>query len=221
MIDWGRPLDADRGLSLEDYVCRFLKDAVDFILREHARKDLHMLGYCMGGTLATLVRRASSRAGQDAHAAGRTHRFQRPGVAAESMDGGAHFDVDAFIDTHGNCPAWFLQTSFLWLKPIQNFIEKSHRALEQMEDPRAITSYFAMERWVNDNVPVAGETFREFVKKLYQDNELVTWRLPHRRATCRSWRRSGVRCCWSRRRTITSCHRRRRREFAVTSRPAT
>jgi len=30
-----------------------------------------------------------------------------------------------------------------------------------------------MERWVNDNIPVAGETFREFVKKLYQGNELV------------------------------------------------
>ena len=30
-----------------------------------------------------------------------------------------------------------------------------------------------MEHWVNDNIPVAGETFREFVKKLYQRNELV------------------------------------------------
>jgi polyhydroxyalkanoate synthase len=30
-----------------------------------------------------------------------------------------------------------------------------------------------MERWVNDNIPIAGETFREFVKNLYQGNELV------------------------------------------------
>jgi polyhydroxyalkanoate synthase len=30
-----------------------------------------------------------------------------------------------------------------------------------------------METWTNDNIPVAGETFREFVKKLYQRNELV------------------------------------------------
>ena len=27
--------------------------------------------------------------------------------------------------------------------------------------------------WGNDNIPVAGETFREFVKSLYQRNELV------------------------------------------------
>src|SRR5688572_21619781 len=47
MIDWGIPSIEDRHLRLEDYVCRFIKDAVDVILRAHARKDLHMLGYCM------------------------------------------------------------------------------------------------------------------------------------------------------------------------------
>ena len=30
-----------------------------------------------------------------------------------------------------------------------------------------------MEHWADDNIPVAGKTFREFVKKLYQRNELV------------------------------------------------
>ena len=38
---------------------------------------------------------------------------------------------------------------------------------------RGVVSTFALERWLNDNIPVAGETFREFVKKLYQRNELV------------------------------------------------
>ena len=42
-----------------------------------------------------------------------------------------------------------------------------------MEDPQFVTNFFAMERWINDNIPVAGETFREFVKNLYQDNQLV------------------------------------------------
>ena len=44
-----------------------------------------------------------------------------------------------------------------------------------------------MERWVNDNIPVAGETFREFVKKLYQRNELVRgeFRLGGRRVDLR------------------------------------
>jgi polyhydroxyalkanoate synthase len=84
-----------------------------------------------------------------------------------------HFDVDAFIDAHGNCPGWFLQQCFLLTKPVQNLIEKNITFFEQMHDARFVSNFFAMERWLNDNIPMAGETFRDFVKKLYQRNELV------------------------------------------------
>jgi polyhydroxyalkanoate synthase len=85
----------------------------------------------------------------------------------------ATFDVDALIDAHGNCPAWFLQSCFTLMKPVQNLLEKNLAFYELMDDPRLVSSFFAMERWLNDNIPVAGETFREFVTKLYQNNELV------------------------------------------------
>jgi polyhydroxyalkanoate synthase len=83
------------------------------------------------------------------------------------------FDVDAFIDTYRNCPAWFLQSCFLNMRPVQNYLERSLALYEQLDDQQALTNFFAMERWINDNVPVAGETFRQFVKCLYQRNELV------------------------------------------------
>jgi polyhydroxyalkanoate synthase len=63
------------------------------------------------------------------------------------------------------------------MKPVQNLVEKHLAFLEQLDDPRFVSNYFAMEHWVNDNIPVAGETFREFVKKLYQRNELVRGQL--------------------------------------------
>jgi len=90
---------------------------------------------------------------------------------------GATFDVDALLDTYGNCPAWFLQTIFLWMNPIRNFFDKSIAFWEQMSDPEKVSSTFALERWLNDNIPVAGATFRTFVKNLYQRNELVRGQL--------------------------------------------
>ena len=86
------------------------------------------------------------------------------------------FDVDAFVDAFGNCPGWFLQSCFVYLKPIQNLLEKTIAFYEQMDDPRMVANFFATERWVNDNVPMAGEVFREFVKHLYQGNELTQGR---------------------------------------------
>jgi len=173
MIDWGIPSIADRDLSLEDYVCRFIRDAADHILREHARKDLHMLGYCMGGTLAASYAALHPDQVKTLTLLATPIAFGGGGSLLNLWASPRTFDVDAFIDTHGNCPGWFLQASFLWLKPIQSFIEKTTALYETMDEPRAISSYFAMERWINDNVPVAGETFREFVKKLYQNDELV------------------------------------------------
>jgi polyhydroxyalkanoate synthase len=87
-----------------------------------------------------------------------------------------YFDVDALIDTYGNCPAPFLQGCFGTMKPVQNYITKYTGLYDKMDDDRFLRNYFAMEKWTNDNIPVAGETFREFVKRFYQGNDLVEGR---------------------------------------------
>jgi polyhydroxyalkanoate synthase len=173
LIDWGVPSHADRGLTLEDYVCGFLEEAAKAILRERRREDLHLLGYCMGGTMSVLLAALSP------------HLVKSLTLLAAPIDFGGresllslwsdpkHFDVDALLEAYGNCPGWFLQWCFLGTKPVQSFLEKSIGFYEQMDDPRFVASYFAMERWVTDNIPVAGATFREFVKNLYQRNQLV------------------------------------------------
>ena len=84
-----------------------------------------------------------------------------------------YFDVDALVDAFGNVPATFLQASFQMMKPVQNYYSKYITFFDKMDDDKFIENYFAMEKWTNDNIPVAGETFREFVKKLYQRNELI------------------------------------------------
>jgi polyhydroxyalkanoate synthase len=173
LIDWGSPSHADRGLTLDDYVGKFLARAVDFVLETHGCPRLHLLGYCMGGTMAALF------------AATRPERVETLTLLAAPIDFSGresllnvwtdprYFDVDRFVDTYGNCPAAFLQSCFLFTKPVQNLLEKSLGFYDKMDDARFVDNYFAMERWVNDNIPVAGETFRQFVKKLYQGNELI------------------------------------------------
>ena len=84
-----------------------------------------------------------------------------------------YFDIDALVDAFGNVPATFLQASFQMMKPVQNYYGKYVTFFDKMDDDKFIENYFAMEKWTNDNIPVSGETFREFVKKLYQRNELV------------------------------------------------
>jgi polyhydroxyalkanoate synthase len=173
MIDWGVPTHADRTLTLNDYVSGFLDRSVQHIRREHDGRPAHLLGYCMGGTLAAV------------HAALNPEAIKTLTLLAAPIDFGGResllnlwvqggtFDVDGLLAAHGNCPAWFLQNIFLFMNPVRNFVDKAIAFWEQMDDPDKVSATFALERWLNDNIPVAGETFRTFVKNLYQRNELV------------------------------------------------
>ena len=82
------------------------------------------------------------------------------------------------MDAYGNYPAQFLQSAFQLLKPIGNFIEKPISLWERIEDDKFVDEYVTMETWLNDNIPVPGKVFKQFVKHLYQENLLVQNRMP-------------------------------------------
>ncbi len=173
LIDWGVPADADRTRQLQDYVCRLLRDTVDFVCARAQSPQLNLLGYCMGGTMATMF------------TALYPERVRNLILLAAPIDFGGddgllnvwsreeYFDVDRLIDAFGNCPGEFLQYCFQLMKPVQNFAEKYLTLCENLDDGAFLDNFLAVERWANDSIPVAGETFREYVKLLYQQNRLV------------------------------------------------
>ncbi|MEY4579699.1 MAG: Poly-beta-hydroxybutyrate polymerase [Pseudomonadota bacterium] len=173
MIDWGVPADQDYHLTLERYVCDFLSSAVAHVLKASRSTRLHLLGYCMGGTLATMFTALHPELVKSITLLASPIDFSGRETLLSVWSSADTFDVDAFIDAHGNCPARFLQRCFQYIKPVQNLLEKKLGFVEHMTDNTFVINYFALEKWVNDNIPVAGETFREFVKKLYQQNQLV------------------------------------------------
>jgi polyhydroxyalkanoate synthase len=173
LIDWGIPTQADHTLRLQDYVCRFLRAVADFVCDYTRTPQLNLLGYCMGGTMSTMF----TALHQD--------RVRNLILMATPIDFGGeagllnlwaqedHFDVDKLIDAYGNCPGEFLQYCFQLMKPVQNFAEKYLTFCDKLDDEAFLENFFAMERWASDSIPVAGETFREYVKMLYQQNRLV------------------------------------------------
>jgi polyhydroxyalkanoate synthase subunit PhaC len=173
LIDWGMPTAADRSLALRDYICRFMANVAGFVREISGSEQLNLLGYCMGGTMSAI------------YTALYPEQVRNLILMAAPIDFGGdegllnlwareeYFDVDGLIDAFGNCPGSFLQSSFGLRNPVQNFLLKYQTLYEKLDDTAFLESFFAMEHWANDNIPVAGETFREFVKCFYQRNELV------------------------------------------------
>src|SRR3989337_1851049 len=58
---------------------------------------------------------------------------------------------------------------------INKYIRKVVNKVKKISgsDKILVENFLAMEKWLNDNIPVAGEVFREFIKYCYQENLLV------------------------------------------------
>jgi polyhydroxyalkanoate synthase len=177
LLDWGSPTRAELHLTLDHYVNGYMADVVNFIRQRTGAPRVSLFGYCMGGTMSAIFTALHPDSVQNLI-------LLAAGIDFATCDGllnlwtkPEYFDVDKFVDAYGNVPAEFLQSSFLLLKPVQNLIEKPINLFERLEDEEFVEDFLTMEMWLNDNIAVPGEVFREFVKNLYQQNLLTQNRL--------------------------------------------
>jgi len=190
LIDWGVPSAADRSMKLKDYIDGLMKNCVDVVLRDVSQPikygngvvstrppvtKINLIGYCMGGTMSAIFTARFPELIETLTLMTAPLDFSvgQDKSLVQLWSDPKYFDVDALIDAFGNCPAPLLQHSFSMMKPVANYFSKYVGFYEKMDDENFLENFFAMEKWSNDNIPVAGETFREFVKCFYQKNQLV------------------------------------------------
>lgn len=173
LIDWGKPTHADRNDSLATYINGYIPRMVNEVADRGEDGTASILGYCMGGTMSAMYTALHPQRVRNLMLLAAGIDFStREGLLNMWCDED-NFDVDGFVDAYGNCPAEFLQWSFLMLKPIANLVQKPINLIERIEDDKFINEFLTMETWLNDNIPVPGEIYREFVKYLYQQNQLT------------------------------------------------
>jgi polyhydroxyalkanoate synthase len=173
LIDWGRPTHAERHLNLDTYLNGYLRNVVKFLQKRIASPQISMLGYCMGGTMSAMFAALYPQHMKNLILLAAGIDFATREGLLNLWTDPKYFNVDAFVDHFGNCPAEYLQSCFQMLKPVQNLLAKPISFQEKLDDEKYVNEFLTMETWLNDNVPVAGEVFREYVKNLYQKNLLV------------------------------------------------
>ncbi|HEU5056099.1 MAG TPA: alpha/beta fold hydrolase [Kofleriaceae bacterium] len=171
MVDWGTPGDEDRYLEWDDIVDGYLGRAIRVAARQSGQERVHLLGYCLGGTLAAV------------HAAARPERVASLMLVAAPIDfhqGGLlarwtttpTFDLDVLTEAFGNVPWPLMQASFHMLRPTLN-LSKLVSVLDRAWDDEFLDNFAALERWGNDNVSFPGRAYRRYVQELYRENRLA------------------------------------------------
>lgn len=176
MMDWEAPLPHERTLSLADYVLGFIPDSIARVQARSGEQDVSLIGYCMGGVLSVIYQALHSHGPvknlitfttpTDWHQMGMFNRFADR----------AHFDVDGLVDTIGNVPSDMIYQSFNMRTPASRLAANA-RLYDNLWNEAFVEAYRKVDRWALDMLPLAGEYFRDTIKKLMWDNGLMTGEL--------------------------------------------
>jgi polyhydroxyalkanoate synthase len=178
LIDWGTPSPSDATKTIHDYVEGHLHRAVQRLLDDTGADRVNLVGYCMGGTLSAMYTALHPGLVKNLVLMAAPIDWSSRDSLLLTWTDPRYFDVDAVVDAFGLIPPAFLGTSFALLKPVANFFQKWAGFYEKMDDEKFLEEFFAMEVWSNDNIPIAGEVYRDFVKFGFQQNLLVQGRFP-------------------------------------------
>jgi polyhydroxyalkanoate synthase subunit PhaC len=173
LIDCGYPDGADRYLTMEDYVLRYLANCVDQVAALSRCGPPNLLGVCQGGTLSLCYAALQPRKLRNLIAMVTPVDFHTPENLLTKWS--RHVDVEALVAATGNVPGELLNTLFLSLMPFRLTSQKYVALLDRDGELSAATleNFLRVERWIFDSPDQAGAMFRQFMTQLVQENRLV------------------------------------------------
>ncbi len=172
LVDWGAPLPEESTLTLDDYVMDRLHACVERIAEYSGEDELNMLGYCLGGTLGVLYLATHPDAPVGNMVCLTTPvNFKGMGLFTQWTDE-RYFDVDRIVDSLGNVPGEMLLSAFDMLRPTGR-LTSPIQMLDRIRDDKYVKSFMMIDRWASDQIPFAGEAFRQMIKQLYWKNAML------------------------------------------------
>lgn len=173
LIDWGVPGRGDQFLTLDDYINRYMYRMVEYV-KEHADvEQISLMGYCMGGTMTGMYAALYPESIKNLILMAAPFDFSGKDSLLNLWADKKHFDVEKLVSVMGNIPPWFLQSSFTLLKPMQNMVDKYVKFYENIENKQFVDDFLTMEYWLNDNIPLSGQVYKQFVQDCFHDNLLI------------------------------------------------
>lgn len=177
LLDWGEATPADFGGGLSGLIAESFRAVAEVIRVRSGMPHFHLLGYCLGGTLAAIFTALEPALVKDLVLMATPIDYGVESSLLKAWTEEDCLDVDALIDAYGNCPGALLRNCFAMLKPVRNFYGKFGELADRLGDNEFVDSFMALERWARTGVSVSGSVFRDIVKSLYQRNDLVSGQL--------------------------------------------
>jgi len=176
MISWRNPTAADRNLAMDDYLRLGLRAALDAVSAIVNARRVHLVGYCIGGTLlsigaAALAREGDTRIASVTLFAAQTD-FSEPGELAVFISPAQLALLKLLMERDGVLASERMSAAFallragdlLWAPAINQYLRGERGAMNDLM------------AWNADGTRLPCRMHSEYLTRLYLNNELATGR---------------------------------------------
>ena len=175
LLDWGTPGLEDRSLKFDDYVLDYLPRAIRKLKSFSGSQEFSLLGWCIGALITTMY--AALRPDDGIR---NLLLLTAPLDFSDRTCNGfirwvdeQRLDVERILATFGNMPGEMLDYGAKALKPVENYVTNYLKLWENIDDPRVVESWHAMNTWVTDLIPITGGAYRQLIVDMYRNNRLM------------------------------------------------
>jgi polyhydroxyalkanoate synthase len=172
IIDWGKPIDDADMRIMPDLVRGRLLPALNFVV-QRTQQNPHLIGYCMGGTLATIAASLQAHmlrsltliaAPWDFHAGPVATFVEHGRLAAKEM-----------IAAEGRLPNRWIQNVFAAVDPL-HVAKKFSNFATMKDDSREENIFVAVEDWLSSGADLPDGIATTCIEEWYGQNDLAAER---------------------------------------------
>jgi polyhydroxyalkanoate synthase len=175
LMDWGVPGPEDKDLKFDNYVLDYLPRAIRKMKSVSGSDEFTMLGWCIGAILTTIYAALRPDDGLK-----NVILLTAPLDFTDKTAGGfvrwvsdQAFDPAKIVAAFGNVPGEMIDYGAKALKPVENYIGSYLTLWDNLDNPRIVEAWHAMNTWVNDLIPMTGGTYLQLIQELYKENRLI------------------------------------------------
>lgn len=174
LIDFGSPGFEDGDTTINDYIVKFIQKGVQRALRHSGAKEISIMGFCLGGTIATMYASIAKEPIKNLILSVTPIDFsgsQAFDQWQEALkDDTANFD-DA-LDTFKTIPASGVKDGIrLITSPV--YFSPYLSLLNQADNEKYVQNWRRFNAWTNGHVPLSGAAAKQLTEDLIINNRLA------------------------------------------------
>ncbi len=174
LLDFGVAGYEDKDLTLDDYIGKYIQKAVQHTLRHSKANEITVVGYCLGGTLATIYAAVADEPIKNLILFVTPIDFQQLPLTApwRSMLLEERDVIESIIDHYGIIPPTFIDKGIKLLTsplPIKPYLA----LLNHADNKEYVDRWKRFQQWTSDHVPFVGATLKQLIFDLALENKLV------------------------------------------------